>query len=218
MHLRKYSTIDIDRDAPVIFVRHAQSEGQITPSLYRTKGDKNLDLTEAGTEQAQKLAEHLVSVFNKARWGEPVIFSGESLRAQSTARPIQNALGLDDIVLDPRINKQSFGLFDGLLTGAEKREALPDLYAAYKAQEQEVGKINVTPPEGESIHDVIERVRAFLQDADDVENCPIIAVTHGLQMLCADKIINDLDDAWLLDAQDSIANVETLIFHPVNER
>lgn len=215
MHLKKHSDIDLGRINPVIFLRHAQSEGQLDASLYRTKGDANLDLTAEGRAQAEKIGKHLADAFHKAGWEAPMIISGESLRAQATANGVAKAFNDDGFMTDTRINKQSFGKFDGMLTSAEKLEKVPDLYKAYKEQEAQLGKLAVTPPEGESILDVIERVRSFLIDAAETKT-PIIAVTHGLQMLCAEKITEDKSDEWLLNAQDSVKNVETLVFYPGN--
>lgn len=215
MHLRKHSDIDLSRSNPLIFLRHAQSEGQITPSLYRTKGDKNLALTDLGTQQAQTIGKHLADIFHKAGWAKPLIISAESLRTRATAEEVRKAFDLSDITIDARINKQSFGKFDGLLTSADKEAALPELYHAYKDEKQTLGPLKVRPPEGESINDVIERVRNFLQDAAQYGR-PVIAATHGLQMLCAEKIAEDLSDEWLLDMQDSTKNVETLTFFPDN--
>lgn len=191
---------------PLFFVRHGQSEGQINPSLYKLLGDENLELTPLGIDQAKQVGKLLASRFKKEGFESPIIFHAQSERTLATARHIATAFNGASLIGDEKLNKQSFGVFNGLLTSKERKDAYPELQAAFERSRELKGDIHCAAPQGESIHDVIERVSAFLQTSCAPSRRPVIAVTHGLQVLCADKIINARSDSWLLEAQDSLPN------------
>jgi len=94
-------------------------------------------------------------------------------RAQQTARII-----FADDVLPVRtleaFRERSVGVFEGL-TQHEARERYPDLWAQNITRQW-----SLAPPEGESIVDVVERVRAGLNAllADDSHQV-IVLVAHG---------------------------------------
>ena len=213
MTIRHLQDISQTLRLPLIFIRHAQSEGQINPSLYKTKGDQHLDLTETGQKQSIAAGKTLKKLFHDASWPKPAITAANATRTRATSQALRDILGTNHVTINPLLDKQNFGLFDGLLTAQELKDTLPDLYEAYRQNLQTDGPLHVRPPQGESIADVIERVSTFLRDISH-EKSPIIACTHGMQILCAEKLLTRKSDAWLLEHQDSVPNVALTIFHP----
>jgi broad specificity phosphatase PhoE len=144
-------------------VRHGETQAN---AQGRYQGSLDAQLNENGVVQAQglraKLPVHIDSVV-----------VSPLRRAQQTARII-----FADDVLPVRtleaFRERSVGVFEGL-TQHEARERYPDLWAQNITRQW-----SLAPPEGESIVDVVERVRAGLNAllADDSHQV-IVLVAHG---------------------------------------
>ena len=203
------------RADPIFVVRHAHSLGQADPSTYKTIGDKKLPITEIGHAQAISAADYLRALFVNSNLGNAEIIHSECLRTTETAEDIAKVL-LESVdinqLVDGRINKQEFGLFDGLLTKKERAQTLPELAEKYENDFKVLGPLKVAPPGGESLQEVIDRVRFFLQDTA-LRKGPKIIVTHGLQALCIQKVLENKSDEWLFEQQDSISNCAIRVFN-----
>src|SRR5690606_24398064 len=115
-------------------------------------------------------------------------------RSGHTAQVIHDVLtrgGIEvTLIEDPRLDKQKFGLFDGLFTRKERFETHPEAYKAYAEQEMREGEFYARPPEGESIADVQTRIADAVADLQR-RPIPTIIVTHGTNTLCIENILMD---------------------------
>lgn len=194
-------------------VRHGQSEGQLDPNKYKTIGDTDLQLTPEGHVQAIQAAKIIVTEF-KAAQKEVLVYHSNSVRARQTAEHIHEALENANVPTlissDPRINKQSFGIFDGLFTKEERRAAAQALYDQFDKMEQMVGAQYARPPQGESVEDVYRRAASFIKERASEKNKEnIIVVTHGLVAEClTTAVTNGLGQQINLASADATRNCE----------
>ncbi len=210
LSLIQENTRDIVLPHPIeIFgVRHGQSLGQVDPSAYPRLGDPNLPLTELGLAQGHN-AGTLLAAYAFASKEQPLtIYTSTCLRARQTAEQIfavSPGGAFNEIVPDARIDKQKFGLFNGLFSSRERAEKYPAEFADYKEQVLSRGEFYARPPQGESIADLVDKAGAFLRDISAAGK-PAIVVTHGLPLLCLEMAALDRDEQWVLDRQDSLKN------------
>lgn len=94
---------------------------------------------------------------NKLKFDQ--VYSSHLDRAVDTAK----ILGYSDPIIEPRLAERDFGIFIGH-THEECLEKFPKAYTAY--QNDPVG---APIPEGESFHDVCDRVWAFLDELSEKE-------------------------------------------------
>lgn len=197
---------------PILVVRHGQSIGQINPDAYRTVGDHKLPLTQLGHIQAIETGVVLENYLKGSEYKTAQIIHGGGVRLVETARDIRATLRSGKLIQDDRFNKQRFGLFDGLLTNAQRQAAYPAFFETYKTNLESDGAFHVKPPEGESISDLVERVSAGLHDLAEIDG-PKIIVTHGLPFLAIQLILENRSNDWLLKSQDSIQNCAVRLFN-----
>ena len=114
------------REALIVLVRHAQSEGNTEGILSSSK--ETLPLTQKGVEQAKNIVKEL----NKLQVKK--MFSSEILRARQTAEIISSGIGVS-FKTDARLNERNFGTLEGLKTSSymwrlardSKAETYPEL-------------------------------------------------------------------------------------------
>jgi len=191
--------------APLFVIRHGRSAGQDNPDLYREIGDDKLDITETGQKQSYCAALVLREQLNDLQLSTPVIYHSTCARGAQTAQVIESVLRTGNLLAEPRLNKQKFGAFDGLLSDQQRQTTLPDLFAQYARDLQEAGPYYARPPQGESIADVVDRISAALSDIS-AKQTPAILVTHGLPYSAAEKTLLRKNENWLLDQQDAVPN------------
>lgn len=152
--------------AKIFVIRH----GETTDNKEKIfSGNRDVDLTEEGIEEAKKIGEQLRNEkITKA-------YESNQLRSRHTL-----SLTLDgyhknvQITADPRIRERDYGD----LTGTSKVETEKKMPEKYKLWHR---SYDVPPPNGESIKDVEERVSDFLRDEmpkwgkDDV----VLISAHG---------------------------------------
>ena len=117
----------------VLLVRHGESEGNADVSLYRTKPDNQIELTEAGKEQALQAGQRIRSIVGD---GRVKLVCSPFKRTIQTARGIRQAFripgtdrdSIDFTDIDPRIREQEFGNLQG------------DEFKSFRAQQQTVGR------------------------------------------------------------------------------
>lgn len=141
-------------------VRHGQSTWN---ALRRIQGQTpHVPLTALGEQQARDAACRL------ATCGARAVYSSDLRRAVQTALPIARKLTAT-VTYDPDLRERSLGDFEGL----HSAEAWMAAGAAW-------GDPLWRPPRGESIHDVCERVRAFVHRLNNrADASPVVVVTHG---------------------------------------
>ncbi|MCD8497535.1 MAG: histidine phosphatase family protein [Alphaproteobacteria bacterium] len=205
--------------AEIYAVRHAQSLGQVDRSAYLSPGDQLIPLTDLGHEQADETGLILSQKFAAAaaEEGRPiVILHSTCKRATQTAEGILKSFAGAQIAADERLDKQKFGLFNGLFSTDERRAADPEAYARYELDLKNLGPFYTRPPQGESISDVFDRTASLLQEIKD-KPAIYILVTHGLPYLCAQAYTDGHDENWILEREDTIKNCQITNLTPQNE-
>ncbi len=163
------------RPKRIILIRHGESEGNADPSVYKSKPDYALELSEQGMQQAQKAGTELAGIVNK----ESVFFYVSPFwRTRMTFEQIAGSLqpGQFRFVEEPRLREQEWG---HLRSEEDKRKI--------DAERDAYGPFYYRIPEGESCADVFDRVSDFLgtlhrdfNKQDFPENAVII--THGMTL------------------------------------
>lgn len=132
----------------------------------RYQGHRDVPLSEAGREQARRLAERLRGVrFDRA-------YSSDLVRCMETARILLAARDLE-ATPDPRLREMSYGRWEGL-TLEEVSRRHPEEAAAYRRD-----GVGTRIAEGESLQDVAARVKQFSDELLKDSGLRVLVVTHG---------------------------------------
>lgn len=151
----------------VILCRHGETEWN---RLGRYQGRTDVPLNERGREQARELARSLCN--------EPIaaVYSSMLDRAYETALEVARVHRLD-VQRDPRLNEINQGLWEGLRRD-EIVAAHGELHASWLDY-----PLDLRLPEGETLEEVRERVRAALDDALLLHlGTTICLVAHSVSM------------------------------------
>jgi broad specificity phosphatase PhoE len=141
----------------IVFVRHGQTE---VNREGRFQGRLDPPLTDLGAEQARLVARGL------ADCGAELVLTSPLQRASDTARAIAEAVGVT-VEVDERLVEIDYGDWDGQPLGSVSRAQ----WARWRDD------ADFTPPGGESLVAVGERVARFCADrlrADSI----VVAVSH----------------------------------------
>jgi broad specificity phosphatase PhoE len=175
--------------------RHGETDLNIGD---RYQGRSNLPLNGRGQQQAASLAKRVPPEIVR-------LVSSPQLRAVQTARAIADATGLA-LVTQAMFRERDFGIFEGL-NQAEIQQRYPALWAQNIVQQWDV-----SPPGGETVHEVVQRVAAGLrilraQHRDQA----IMLVTHGFVVRAVRFLLTGIpqDEFFTLP---KIGNCELLSF------
>jgi probable phosphoglycerate mutase len=141
----------------ITFARHGQTA---LNQGGRLQGRIDAPLSDLGRAQARALADALRSE------GVMRVVSSPLARARDTAAAIANAHGIA-VDVDDRLIELDYGEWDGIALG----DVLADDWKRWRADP------SFTPPGGESLIAVTERVASFCRDAFDAGG-DIVAVSH----------------------------------------
>ncbi|MFC1775645.1 class I tRNA ligase family protein [Patescibacteria group bacterium] len=145
-------------------MRHGESESNVN-NVVSSKVDNGHGLTLLGKKQTIKSAKIL------KREDIDIIFSSDYLRTKETAEIAAEQLGIskDEIIFDERIREINTGIFNGKST---------DEYHAHFSGGY-LEKFTKTPPEGENLNDLKNRVMDFLYELEEKHtNKNILIFTH----------------------------------------
>ena len=162
----------------ILLIRHGQSEWN---KLNLFTGFKNVELTEQGVQEAKKASENFKELGVKF----DLVYTSLLSRAQKTAKIILE--GLDQfedltnshkIIEDSALNERDYGD----LTGLDKKETA-DKYGEEQVYKWRRGYSD-RPPAGESLEDVVLRVRNYfeleiLPQIHSISNNNILIAAHG---------------------------------------
>lgn len=178
------------RDGPVreaqgrriVVMRHGVTEYNLANIV---QGQLDVPLSPEGEVQAALAAPFV------ARTMPDLIISSDLKRASYTAFQVGAQLGLD-VVLDPRLRESASGTWEGM--PVDQLDPVPDW-----------STFGVTSPrggsEGESVLDVVERVRPLLTELLETlpEGACALLVTHGVtaRALTAELVGIDQGVAWV---------------------
>ena len=162
----------------ILLIRHGQSEWN---KLNLFTGFKNIELSSQGVEEANKAGQN----FKELELKFDLVFTSELKRAQDTAKIIlQNLSQWEElnekgkIIKNINLNERDYGD----LTGLNKQET------ADKFGEDQVHKwrrgYSDHPPNGESLEDVVARVRSYFDEVifkeiQNNDNQNILIAAHG---------------------------------------
>ncbi|CAE7524488.1 unnamed protein product [Symbiodinium sp. CCMP2456] len=166
----------------IVLLRHGQSEGNVDPMLYTSKGDSRLELTKRGIRQAKEAGKRLKALAPKS--GKIIVCTSPFERTTQTLLALYaggfSQENVECVHVDPQIREQEFGNFQD-----------PGLTSKVRAEEQRVGRFYYRRPNAESSADVFDRVTQFwdklfedngkgLLTEPNVKYELCVMVTHGL--------------------------------------
>lgn len=187
----------------ILFIRHGETDWN---RIKRIQGHIDIPLAKSGVAQAQQLGARLAKeVQSGARID--AIWSSDLLRAQQTAQPIAEALGLP-VQLTDGLRERNYGAFQGH-DSDEIAERFPDEYAHWQTRDP-----GFAPPEGESQREFYHRVLHALEPI--LTRHPggrIACVAHGGVLDCVYRFANgltlDAPRAWpLLNTSANVVDFE----------
>ncbi|WP_321872923.1 histidine phosphatase family protein [Burkholderia ubonensis] len=167
----------------ILFIRHGETAWN---RIKRIQGHIDIPLADSGLAQAQRLA---VRLARETRDGARVdaIYSSDLMRAQQTAQPAAEALGLP-LVLRAGLRERAYGIFQGH-DSTEIEARFPDAYAAWQTRDP-----GFEPEGGESQRAFYHRVLHALEPIVAAHPGGRIAcVAHGGVLDCVYRFANGLD-------------------------
>lgn len=151
------------RRRPLLLVRHGATAWTDPVRLYQ--GGIDVPLSELGRGQARRLGDALRERPPAEIWHSPLS------RARTTAEAIAAATGVP-CHGDDRLRELSFGSWEGR-SHQQVREEDPEAHARHYTD-----VLGGTPPGGEPVAALMERVSRFLEERWGAGDEPIAAVTH----------------------------------------
>ena len=178
-------------------VRHGETQPN---AEKRYVGAIDPELNQRGREQAFALVENLPSNLD-------VMVVSPMRRAQETAAIVNRVRNLPSATLDA-FRERNVGVYEGL-TQAEARERYPQLWSQNITRCWTVG-----PPDGESVSDVVQRVRdGLLELQQRYPSKHVLLIAHGFVA----KTIRALVNADFSDFYDwQLANGQMLVLQNVD--
>jgi 2,3-bisphosphoglycerate-dependent phosphoglycerate mutase len=166
----------------ILFIRHGETDWN---RIKRIQGHIDIPLATSGVEQAALLGARFR---REAQEGARLdaIWSSDLMRAQQTAQPIAQALGLT-VQLTEGLRERNYGAFQGH-DSDQIAERFPDEYAHWQTRDP-----GFAPPEGESQRELYHRVLHALEPilAKHPEG-RIACVAHGGVLDCIYRFANEL--------------------------
>ncbi|WP_175815317.1 histidine phosphatase family protein [Burkholderia diffusa] len=167
----------------ILFIRHGETAWN---RIKRIQGHIDIPLADTGLGQAQRLA---VRLAREAHEGQRIdaIYSSDLMRAQQTAQPFADALGLS-LRLREGLRERAYGVFQGH-DSTEIETLFPDAYAAWQTRDP-----GFAPDGGESQRAFYHRVLHALEPIVAAHQGERIAcVAHGGVLDCVYRFANGLD-------------------------
>lgn len=150
-------------------MRHGQSAWNASG---RWQGWADPPLTELGRQQAWAAAASIGTV--------DAVVASDLQRAVSTAMVLSEVIGVGPVVIEQDLKERDVGEWTGL-TRAEIAERWPGAFPTFLAGVAAPGAVPPTPPGGEPVDVVVDRVTAALRRVAELVGGPgeAVAVTHG---------------------------------------
>jgi 2,3-bisphosphoglycerate-dependent phosphoglycerate mutase len=200
--------------ATIWLVRHGESSGNIAREAAEASGAETIDivgrdidvpLSALGERQSRAVG----AWFGKMPQSErpTVILTSPYERARQTSELIAQHAALEQAIVpvaDERLREKEFGSLNRMT-----KVGLLARFPAEARSRAEVGKFYYRPPGGESWCDVILRLRSVLHHIQLRHSGErVLIVAHQVVVLCFRYLLEDLDEARLLeiDRAGDIAN------------
>jgi broad specificity phosphatase PhoE len=195
-----------------LVVRHGESAGNVARDAAEAGGHERLELehrdvdvplSELGQQQARALGRWIGAHPEDER--PTVLWTSPYVRAQQTAQIALDQAGLDlPRVVDERLREREFGVLDGLT-----RRGITAQFPEESERRHAIGKFYHRPPGGESWTDVLQRLRAVLDDIrTDAEGERVLLVVHQVVVLLTRYVLEGMDEKQVLalDAEAEVLN------------
>lgn len=131
-------------------------------------GWSELDLTAEGIKGVNNTIEKIKEKnINITR-----IISSDIKRAKTTANMVASSLNISDIKVDPNLNEQNKGLLNGMIKTKAKEE-YPDFVSKNVT-------VDTVYPEGESMRNMYDRIRKYLNTIYTFEDNTLIVTHRGV--------------------------------------
>jgi broad specificity phosphatase PhoE len=193
-------------------VRHGESAGNVARDTAEAHGHERLDLShrdvdvplsELGERQARALGRWIADQPEDQR--PTVLWTSPYVRARQTAEIALQTAGLDlPRVVDERLREREFGVLDGLT-----RRGITAQFPEESARRAAIGKFYHRPPGGESWTDVLQRLRAVLDDIRlDADGERVLLMAHQVVVLLTRYVLEGMDEQQVLalDAEAEVLN------------
>lgn len=169
-------------------MRHGQTEWN---RVRRLQGHSDIDLNENGVSLAKEIGEKLRDVKIDR------VFTSPLKRAKDTAGYVIGDRKIP-IIIEDRIEEISFGIWEGRCFKPDNCEVPIDVFKDFNDEPSKY----VPPEGGESIKDMCERTRSFLDElihTSKYQDETILISTHGAatRALMYNLLPHELDDFWL---------------------
>ncbi|UBU10605.1 histidine phosphatase family protein [Nonomuraea gerenzanensis] len=183
----------------IMAVRHGESEANLahreageTPLVYE-RGDDEVTVTELGRAQAAALGRLLAAL--PGGEAPELVWCSPYLRALDTWKIAQEAWGVQPlpVTVDERLRDQEPGAFARFNLAAIRERHPEEL-----KRRESLGAYAYRPPGGESLADVVVRLRAFLRDLDGrAAGRRVLIVAHDSVVLALRHVLDGRPDAEL---------------------
>jgi alpha-ribazole phosphatase len=120
----------------------------------------------------------IIHTFNGLPATFDVVYSSPLVRCTSLAKQLSG-----EIITDARLMELHFGDWEGLKWNEIDRTALDAWGADY---------INLAPPDGESLTDLVTRLAHFLNDLRQTTYATVIIVAHSGIIRCANHLLKNV--------------------------
>lgn len=187
------------RPTRVLLARHGQTALSVD-RRYSGQGDP--ELTDLGTEQAERTAARLAATPDLV-----AVYTSPLRRCLGTAERVAEAAGVP-MVTDPDLIETDFGGWEGL-TFAEAAQQDPEVHARW------LGDASVPPPDGESFAVVRARVeRALRRIVTERPGGTVAVVSHVTPIKLAIRAGLGAGDDLLFRLHLDLASVSDVRFYP----
>jgi 2,3-bisphosphoglycerate-dependent phosphoglycerate mutase len=208
----------MERTGTLILVRHGESTANADGTFT---GSRDVDLSALGVQQSH----HAAALMTAAGLVPDVVMTSRMLRARRTAEAILSDLPdvRPPVIKSWRLNERDYGLLMGMPKTAVRQRFGPERFQSWRrtmhgrpppmpVQEREdLGLVPLdedpmdpqppdAPGEGESLHDVVLRVRPLWEERILEQlhaGLTVLVIAHGNSLRALSSIIDHLTDAEL---------------------
>jgi 2,3-bisphosphoglycerate-dependent phosphoglycerate mutase len=166
----------------LILVRHAQSAGP----------EPDAELTPLGQQQAMRLAEQLCTLNISS------IYSSPYRRAQSTAQPLANRIGMTISTLEK--------LRERLLSTTPVDDWLEHIFRSFT-------DLNYRLPNAESLRDTLERAHCAFREMSQTDGGVKVAISHGNLIA---SVLNGINPAFGFEDWKAMRNPDVYVIRIEN--
>lgn len=196
----------------LFLIRHGESAGNVARDKAEAEKLERIDiatrdvdvpLSDTGEEQSAALGRWIAEQPGNER--PTVLWVSPYLRAQQTAEIALKTAGLSiPTIVDERLREKEFGILDGLT-----RRGIKAQHPEEFERRARLGKFYHRPPAGEAWTDVLQRLRAAIDDIRrDGEGERVLLVAHQVVVLLVRYIVEGMTEEEILaiDASGDVAN------------